>query len=292
MSKENNKGIFILILSSFFYSILPVFMRFIESQSIPPITQTLGTYFFSFIFISILFKIKKEKLNISKENILKTLILGIAYGLTNIFFVLTVLKTELGTALFLFYFYSILTPILAVLILNEKINIFNIIGILLVFTALFLLFQPNSFLSWKVGAVFAILSGICNSFFVIVRRSMKEQSGEKILFSSMFIGILIAIMGIFLFERDFTLSIPNLNLITIFAIFLRGMFSFLGWYTITLGFRYTKTSLGSIVVLIENVFVLIWAFLFFSEIPTIYTLLGGILIIFANIIVFLKGDNS
>jgi len=57
----------------------------------------------------------------------------------------------------------------------------------------------------------------------------------------------------------------------------------------TKGFEYFHATSANIILLSELVFGVFFAFLFFGEIPTIATFIGGILIIFASILVILKG---
>ena len=58
------------------------------------------------------------------------------------------------------------------------------------------------------------------------------------------------------------------------------------------GFQLVKASTGSLVMLVENVFVVIIGLLFLSEVPTLATIGGGLLVIAAGVLVTLKGDNS
>ena len=60
----------------------------------------------------------------------------------------------------------------------------------------------------------------------------------------------------------------------------------------TKGYQLIKTALASTVLLIENVFIVLFAFMFLNEMPTIYSLIGGGLILIASLIVIYKGDNS
>ena len=58
------------------------------------------------------------------------------------------------------------------------------------------------------------------------------------------------------------------------------------------GFQLVKAATGSLVMLVENVFVVFIGYLFLAEIPTLATFLSGLLVIAAAALVTLKGDNS
>jgi len=59
----------------------------------------------------------------------------------------------------------------------------------------------------------------------------------------------------------------------------------------TKGFELFKASIGSVVLLVENVFAIILAAIFLNEIPTYLTIIGGGLIILSSVIVILKSEQ-
>ena len=73
----------------------------------------------------------------------------------------------------------------------------------------------------------------------------------------------------------------------IFLGFLAGFFQIgFGFIFITIGARTTPSAMVGIIMLSESVLGPIWAFLFVSEIPSIYGLIGGAIILFAVLLQF------
>ena len=56
----------------------------------------------------------------------------------------------------------------------------------------------------------------------------------------------------------------------------------------TKGFEYFQATMGSLILLTEIMFGVIFALILFAEIPTILTLMGGGLILTASILVIIK----
>lgn len=76
------------------------------------------------------------------------------------------------------------------------------------------------------------------------------------------------------------------------AALVAGAINFFGWFLMSKGFQYVKAATGSLVMLVENVFVVIIGMIFLQEMPTLMTIFGGLLVIAAAVLVTLKGDNS
>ena len=73
----------------------------------------------------------------------------------------------------------------------------------------------------------------------------------------------------------------------IFLGFLAGFFQIgFGFIFITIGARTTPSAMVGIIMLSESVLGPIWAFLFVSEIPSLYGLIGGVIILFAVLLQF------
>jgi drug/metabolite transporter (DMT)-like permease len=273
---------------------MPVLVRFLQREQLPPNSQVFLRYIFAFLFALIYyFLVTKTKLKVYKKSIVFLLIISIVgYTVTNLFFTYAVLNGQVATTLFLFYCYSIITPVLGFFVLKEKMNKYVIIALGIILAALLLLFQPISLSSLKVGALFAIISSFGQSIYLVGRKKLTEYPAKFMTLANTFIGVIVVGILSLVFENKFYSSgaVTHLSLQTWIVTILFGSFNFLGWLCMTKGFEYFKSSLGSIILMLELVFGVILAFLFFNEIPTLYTLLGGVLIVIASLLVILKGD--
>jgi drug/metabolite transporter (DMT)-like permease len=58
------------------------------------------------------------------------------------------------------------------------------------------------------------------------------------------------------------------------------------------GFEYVNASTGSILMLVENIFVIILALIWFGELPTLMSISGGTLILIGSALTITKGKKS
>ena len=277
------------------YSIMPVLIRFLGGGGIPPMSQVFLRYIVAFLSAFIhLFFFSKVKLKIEKKDLP---LLGFAtiftYALTNLFFTYGILYTEVSNALFLFYTYAIMTPIIGYFLIKEKLNKYNVTALILSLIALYLLFRPNSLPTWKIGGVFALLAALGQSLYVVIRRALTKYPAIVMMFLNTLVGIIVLGVMSLLFENSFysDKTILQLSANTYLVTILFGIDNFLAWFFMTKGFELFKATTGSLILLTELIFGIFLAFVFFSEIPTLLTVIGGFLILTSSMVVILRGSN-
>lgn len=295
MNSNTKKGVFFLLTAAFLYSIMPVMIRSLGSDGIPPISQVFLRYIFAFFSAGIYyFAVAKSKLVWPKKNVPLLLFATLfGYGLTNLFFTIGILNTHVGNALFLFHTYAIIAPVLGLIFLKEKVNAYNIVAVIISFIAIALLFQPSSVSTWKLGGAFALLAALAQAGYLISRKKLKEYSASYMMLANTFFGVILLGLLSLLFENKFYLQgeVANQSATTWIVTILFGFDNFLAWFAMTKGFEYFKSSSASIILLSELIFGVIFALAFFNEVPTYFTLVGGILIIVSSLLVILKGEN-
>ena len=289
------KGIILLLSSALLYSTMPVLIRILGGGGLPPMSQVFLRYVFAFLSASVYyFFISKSKVKIEKKDwglMLVATIFG--YSLTGLFFTYGILLTSVGNALFLFYTFAILAPILGFFFLKDKINVANIVSLVISLIALALLFSPNSIPTWKIGGFFALMASLSQSTYLIIRKKLHKYPANLMMFVNTLAGVIVLGTMSIVFENSFYFSggishVSN-NVWVTTVIF--GIINFLAWFTMTKGFEYFKATAGSIILLSELVFGIFFAFLFFKEIPTIATAIGGVLILVSSTLVIMKGES-
>jgi drug/metabolite transporter (DMT)-like permease len=291
---KTKKGIFFLVLSALLYSIMPVMIRLLGNHGIPPLSQVALRYIVAFLCALFYFKvITKAKFTLPKKHVPLLLFATIfGYGMTNVFYTLGILNTLVSTTLFLFYTFAITAPVLGFILLKDKVNKFNIISLVISFLALLLLFQPTSFSTWKIGGVFALLSAIAQASYLLSRKKLADYRASYMMLVNTFLGMLFVGLLAIIFEPSFYFqgTITHVTLSTWLVTILFGIDNFAAWIAMTKGFEYFRATSASIILLSELVFGVFFAFLFFNEIPTNGTFIGGILILVASVLVILKGE--
>lgn len=274
---------------------MPILIRYLNVNKIPPFSQVFLRYIFAFLSAAIYFFIvRKEKIKVAKKDYWLLLFLAVyGYALTNLFFTFGALYTQIGNALFIFYSFSVITPVLAFFVLKEKINKFTAISLGMVILSLVLLFQPNTVSTWKFGGLMAFLAAVGQSVYLVGRRKLINFSSAQLLVISTFVGVItLGILSLF-FERSFYLrgTLSQLSGITWLATVIFGVMNFSAWLLMAKGFQLVNAATGGVIMLVENIFAVIFGFFLFAEVPTIYTLFGGLLILVSSSLVILKGEN-
>ena len=291
---DKNRGLLYIGLSVLAYGSMPILIRAINAGRVPPMSQVALRYVFAFTTASIYFIWQKAKFKIDKGSIwLLALISIFGYGFSNLAYTYANLNTEVSNALFIFFTFSIITPVIAFLLLKEKMNRYNVIGLLIAFMGLMLLFRPNSFDTWKIGGMFALTGAVLQSIYLVGRRQLKAVSSELILLSSTFLGMTSVGTVALIFENHFysASGIGSLSSSTWALTALFGILNFSGWYFMSKGFQILTASVGSLLMMWEPVLIAILAFFIYQEIPTIFTIIGAGLVTTAVFIVILKGKG-
>ncbi|MEN8253318.1 MAG: DMT family transporter [Patescibacteria group bacterium] len=155
------------------------------------------------------------------------------------------------------------------------------------------MFQPNSIPTWKIGAVFALLAALGQASYLIIRRLLTHYSSSLLMFLNTLVGIVvIGCLGLF-FEQAFYFGggIVSLSVNTWLVTVLFGFTNFLAWFFMTKGFELYSAATGSLVLLTELIFGIVFALAFFGEIPTILSFVGGGLILISSVVVITRGNG-
>ena len=193
-------------------------------------------------------------------------------------YVFAMYNTTVANTNFIISLQILFLAIFGFFFLKEKINLITLISIILAMSGV-LLMVGNSLspgeLSGNLAAftmpiTFAVLIMIVRKFPSVDMVPAQFVAGV----SSCLIGLLLS-PTIMISPHD------------IFLGFLAGFFQIgFGFIFITIGARTTPSAMVGIIMLSESVLGPIWAFLFVSEIPSLYGLIGGAIILFAVLLQF------
>lgn len=289
------RGVLFLFTSILLYSIMPVLIRMLGAGHVPPASQVFLRYIVAFITAGIYFLVTKAKFELKKKDLLLLFLVALfGYALTNLFYTYGMLYTQVGTVLFIFFCSGVITPILGHIFLKEKMHTAMIAALVLGFISLFFLFRPGPVATWKLGAVFAFASAIGQSLYVIGRKKLGGYSSAFIVLVNTFVGVIaVGLISVFLETNFYTgeQGIRTLSTSTWLLTVLFGIDNFAAWLFMTKGFQLVSAGTGSMIMLSENVTGVLFAFLFFAEVPTVTTLTGGVLIFLASILVIRSGEK-
>lgn len=273
---------------------MPVLIRTLGHGHIPPASQVFLRYIVACCAAILYFVLTKSKVVVKKHDIpLLFCVALFGYALVNLFYTWANLSTQIGTVLFIFNCSTVLGPLLGFLFLKEKINSIKIVAMTIGLLSLFFLFRPGPFVTWEQGALFAFISAIGSSFYVIGRKKLGNYDSKLILLTNTVVGVVtLGFIAILTESYFFTRSgIGSLTPSTWIVTILFGLDNFTAYLFMTKGYQLVSAGTGSMVMLSENILGVLFAFLFFAEVPTITTLIGGILILTASMLVILKSEK-
>ena len=193
-------------------------------------------------------------------------------------YVFAMYNTTVANTNFIISLQILFLAIFGFFFLKEKINLVTLISLILAMTGV-LLMVGNSLSPGELSGNLAAFT-MPITFAVLIMIVRKFPSVDMV--PAQFVaGISSCLIG---------LSLSPTILISphdIFLGFLAGFFQIgFGFIFITIGARTTPSAMVGIIMLSESVLGPIWAFLFVSEIPSLYGLIGGAIILFAVLLQF------
>ena len=193
-------------------------------------------------------------------------------------YVFAMYNTTVANTNFIISLQILFLAIFGFFFLKEKINLITLISIILAMSGV-LLMVGNSLSPGELSGNLAAFT-MPITFAVLIMIVRKFPSVDMV--PAQFVaGISSCLIGLLLSP---TIMISPHD---IFLGFLAGFFQIgFGFIFITIGARTTPSAMVGIIMLSESVLGPIWAFLFVSEIPSLYGLIGGAIILFAVLLQF------
>ena len=193
-------------------------------------------------------------------------------------YVFAMYNTTVANTNFIISLQILFLAIFGFFFLKEKINLITLISIILAMSGV-LLMVGNSLSPGELSGNLAAFT-MPITFAVLIMIVRKFPSVDMV--PAQFVaGISSCLIGLSLSP---TIMISPHD---IFLGFLAGFFQIgFGFIFITIGARTTPSAVVGIIMLSESVLGPIWAFLFVSEIPSFYGLIGGAIIFFAVLLQF------
>lgn len=272
------KGIIYVILATIGWGLVGTFIHLLPQ--IDSVTLTFSRVVFGLlgiVFFAFIFKRQKDLFGeLKKETILQ----GLAFTGTTLFFIISVRLSTVANAVFLQYSAPIFIIVLSKLILKERIERRTFSSLTLSFLGILIIFGGSFNSNFTLGNIFGLLSGICYSIQVIVGKRLGDYyAGYKTSFWQCLIAILI-LLPLTNFSQILNLSITNLLILISFGLVCTGIAESLFFQ----GLRMIRAQDASIFIVLDAILNPLFVFIFFWIKPPLETLIGGVLIIGAILI--------
>jgi len=206
------------------------------------------------------------------------LVSGIFLGINWIFFFWALNLTDISTVVVLYYLGPIVSIILAVIFLNEKVNKYIFFASFLAVLGVVISNFKNGGFEFNLGVFIALLAGISYGFLGFFSK-VATMHHRAVIVTAWQILISIFLTLPFLFFNDFELSFKILIIVLIAGVVHTALALFL-WYD---SLNYISVSIASILQYLDIFFAMIFGF-FIGQIPSFYQITGGFLIALAGII--------
>jgi drug/metabolite transporter (DMT)-like permease len=263
-----SSGIFIMSLESLF----------IKYATVSPMVLSfyLGIFIFISMITTLLFK-KKEYIKTAFKSSIGILVLcAFIMGCSNIFFISAIKMITVANVVIIFSTSALFSSLIAYLFFREKITKNILYASFFMFVGLFVIFSDKLEFGSIKGNIFALLCTISLSLSFVIMSRYKEINRLLLI---AFAGLALSIIAFFLSD-DLKIDINNLLII----MFMGLVVSSFSRVLLGTGAKYISAAEMSLLMLIETIMAPIWVWIFLNEIPSIYTFIGGSIIIFTLII--------
>ena len=265
-----------MLLSAFSFALMTACVKLVSTHDIPvfEIVAARG-------LISLLISyadIKRKKIAIWGNNKKLLVARGVAGSLALLCVYYAVTTLPLAEATLLQYMYPVFTAMLAFFFLKEKIQRSTLICIALCLLGLLAMVKPNLSLSGENVlpwfSVFIALTGALGSgvAYVIVKKLSKTEDSSVIIF---YFPLIALPLSVFLLGDQFV--IPDTE--ALFLLLLVGVFTQVGQVGLTKAMQTEVAAKVSAFSYVQVIFSALLGVFIFNEIPSVWTLIGGVLIV-------------
>lgn len=267
------KGVAMLVASGLCLSISGIGLRNIESADGWQILFYRSIAFTLTVFLYMLLRkditIKESFTNIGANDIL----LGLFQGTGFVAFVFALLHTTVANALFIFSAAPLVAAVLGWWVLKEAVPGRTWVAISIAMVGLMVMVGGGIAGGRYLGNLIALWVPISYAVTVIlIRRSKKIHMLPALCIA----GVVTAVISV-CFVTDFKVSLNDFSISMLLGIFEIG----LGFILMVLGARFVPAAQVGLLALVEPLFAPIWVWWGIGEIPSTFTILGGLLIFLA-----------
>ena len=248
-------------------------LRSFESATIWQILFYRSIFFLWVLIAFILLTYGKKTFQKIKEAGVPGLIGGIFLSTNFVAYMYSMMETTVANVVFIISTQTVFLPIVAYIFLKEKISPRGYVAIVLAMIGVTLMIGESLGTGSLKGNLAALTIPINFSVLILIIRKYPKVDMIPAIF---YAGILSCLYGLFLLE-DLFISTKD-----IWLSFLLGVPQLaFGFIFITIGSRTTPAVMVGLLMLMESIFAPIWVWLFYSEIPPISVLVGGMIILSA-----------
>jgi drug/metabolite transporter (DMT)-like permease len=285
---DTDKGYLLLVIFSCLSGFVGIIVKLIKGLDVYSIVFLRAVIAASFLIVVMAFRRRLGELRLVSP--LNTVLMGVFEGISVILYFLAVTMTSISNAIFLVYTAPIFSAILARLFLKEKIGQDTVLGICVVMGGIALMLDPRTFSFSSrdtLGCIFALLSGFFYAAMAIAAKPlMSKVSGY---YNAFWEYIIISLMFVLFFKPGQPAAIAQ-NWILLFVLGI--LCSGIAVVIFMEGIKRVPAQKVFIITSLEPVISTVFAAIILKENPTLFALIGGILILAGIYIITLKKKSA
>lgn len=273
------KGITSLFFAGFFYAFYGVFSRLMGNDFANFFQAWSRGLIVFFVLLIIGFYCKSFK-KFEKADYKWLLLASIGSSLTIAPFYIAAVNIPIGIALLLFYAANtIFSFLVGYYLFGEKLNNKKVIALLIAFVGLVTVYYENIAVYDFSYLLLSAISGILFAFYFLFSKKVSgkyspTQINAFMFFMVFMVNLVISLMLHEKFYFDFVSPSWFANYGYVIA-------QVLATFLVVSGFKKVEAQVGSLILLSEVIFTVLFGYLFFKEIPGNLSIVGGVLIFVA-----------
>jgi len=280
------RHIFELLLATLFISTSGVLGKYIE---MPPPVIVWWRSSLAMVFLFIYCKHKKINLKITSRKDIASFILGaifMAAHWVTYFYALKLSNVALG--MLSLYTFPVITALLEPVFMKTKFNPMHIVLGIIVLLGIYILAPEFNLESSHVqGIGLGLISALCYSLrILIMKQHVAKYNGTMLMFYQVLLITILLVPTLFLMDTS------SIETQYPYVLLLALLTTAIGHTLMVQKFNYFSVSTASIISSIQPIFGIILAFFFLSEIPTLQTFFGGMLILSTVIIESIRSKKN
>ena len=277
MLSKNQLGFLYMFLSVCAFSLMDLIIKWTADYPLGQVVFFRG--FFGIVFY--FFVIPKNRIN----NFYKTKraflhFLRCFVGLIAMVAIFIALRNlPLATVVSISFAAPIFTTIFSIFFLSERVGIYRWLAVVIGFVGILIITEPG-FESLNIYYIFPIIFCIGLSYVAIAIRQL--SSTEPVWLISLNFSIVITIAG--LCTLPYGWKIPSF--FDFFVLSLVGLFGGVANLWLSQSYKFSEVSLVTPLKYLGLVFAIFFGYLIWGEVPSLKSLIGGLLVILSSIIIF------
>jgi len=275
LAVNHRTGILLVMLAGTFWSLGGLIIRLMEAAGPWQILfyRSLSIAVMLFVVLNIVHG--RNFTRVVKSSGWASVIAGIGIAIAFAGFILSISYTTAANTFFLLATQPILIAIIAWPILGERVNRATQTATFVVLCGVAIMVAEGLALGTLFGNIMGLVSALGFTIFTIALRWEQQADMMPSLLYGSTIATCVAALALTFYDTDFRVTLHDGSLCALLGIIQIG----LGTWCYTIGSRAVPAAELGLLAMTEIVLGPIWVWLFLAEMPTIWTLVGGTLII-------------